>query len=59
MALARRPNGLRKKHGGRHIPTKPFSPNGLKCGWHHIPKNSLSLRAETQMTPNPARTLLS
>ncbi len=59
MALARRPNGLRKNTGGCRIPTEPFSPNGLKRGWHHIPKNSLSLRAETQMTPNPARPLLS
>ena len=49
MALARRPNGLRKNTGGCRIPTEPFSPNGLKRGWHHIPKNSLSLRAETQM----------
>ncbi len=39
---ARRPNGLRKKHGGCRIPTEPFSPNGLKCGWHRIPKNPLS-----------------
>ena len=21
---------------------KPFSSNGLKCGWHHIPLNPLS-----------------
>ena len=42
MALARRPNGLRKNTGGCRIPTKPFSPNGLKRGWHHIPKNSFS-----------------
>ena len=37
----------------RSIPTEPFSPNGLKRRWHHIPKNLLSLRAEMQMTPNP------
>ncbi len=48
MALARRPNGLRKNTGGCRISTKTFSPNGLKREWHHIPKNSLSLRAEMQ-----------
>ena len=53
MALARRPNGLRKNTGGCRIPTEPFSPNGLKRGWHHIPKNPLSLRDGIQMTSHP------
>ena len=59
MALARRPNGLRKNTGGCRIPTEPFSPNGLKSGWHHIPKNSLSLKAKTQMTSLSLKSTLS
>ena len=38
MALARRPNGLRKNTGGCRIPTEPFSPNGLKYGGTTFPK---------------------
>ena len=31
-----------KNIGECRIPTKPFSPNGLKRGWHNIPLNPLS-----------------
>ena len=39
----------RRSAGNGEESFKPFSPNELKRGWHHIPKNSLSLRAGIQM----------
>jgi hypothetical protein len=38
----------RRSAGNGEESFKPFSPNGLKRGWHHISQNPLSQRAGMQ-----------